>query len=366
MTQPTSTEDRIEETLAELPPSSKLVYKVLEYNGRLPQKELADETRLSPRTLRYALSQLEDVGLVESRPALYDARETCYTRVGDPAGSEYASDALVEADWVHERLPSFKSDDPSARLLYIATDGVAEELVPGSVVVESTADILDPNRQQFPTRTEFENALGTHGVTPETDLVLYDDGVGYYAAYAYWMLAYFGHGAMRLLNGGLEHWLDEGFSTTDSPEPFPTREYTIRGVFSRVRAHRDEVARALSSDTVLLDVRSQSEHRGEATEEDDLSAVAQSRGHIPGATNIPWGAVYGDDHRFAARSDLEERFADADVTKDREIIVYCGVGGRSALVWFVLSELLGYPEVLNYDGSWTEWGNLVDVPIETE
>jgi thiosulfate/3-mercaptopyruvate sulfurtransferase len=359
-------EEDIEETLADLPPSAKLVYKVLEYRGRLSQQRLIEETRLSSRTLRYALTQLEEADLIESRAALYDARQTCYTLADASARSTYARTVLVDPDEARDRLETFRRGDPTARLAYVTSDDAPEAFVPGSVVLDLESDLLDPNRQRMPPRDELAALLGDHGVTEDTTLVLYDDGRGYYAAYLYWILAYYGHREGRLLDGGLAYWTAKDYPTTDVPGSFDPVEYDVRGEFDHVRAYRDDVIRALSQDTVFLDVRDASEYRGEADEDAELSAAARTQGHIPGATNVPQNRLFDDDHRFASRETLEEVFAAADVTTDRRIIVYCGVGARSALGWFVLSELLGYPEVMNYDGSWTEWGNLVDVPVETE
>lgn len=355
-----------EEQLSELPPSAKLVYKVLEYNGRLSQKRLVEETRLSSRTLRYALSELEDADLVASRSALHDARQTCYTIDRDRAGSTYARNALVDPEWVHDRLSTFEDDDSDQTLLYVGMDGTADTLIPGSVVLESESNLLDPNRQRIPDRRELEELLGGHGITEDTQLVVYDGGTGLYAAYMYWILAYYGHRDQRLLDGSLDYWLGEGYPTTDDPVSSSPIEYTARGEFDYVRAHRDDVVRALSHDTILLDVRTPSEHHGESARGSDLTAATYNKGHIPGAINIPWDEVLDDDGRFAPREDLEALFVENDITSEWKVIVYCGVGARSALVWFTLSELLGYPEVLNYDGSWTEWGNLVDAPVETE
>jgi thiosulfate/3-mercaptopyruvate sulfurtransferase len=355
-----------EEALAELPPSAKLVYKVLEYRGRLSQTRLVEETRLSDRTLRYAITQLEEAGLVESRSALYDARRTCYSLVGASGESRHARNALVEPERVAERLSSFERNDPTDRLAYVTNGEPVETVVPGSVVVDLDSSALDPNRQRLPDRGELASALGERGVTEETNLVLYDDGRAYYAAYLYWILTYYGHRGHRLLDGGLDYWRDGTRPTADAPATVDRVEYAVRGEFGHVRAHRDDVIRALTQETVLLDVRDASEYRGEAGDGNELAASARSQGHIPGAANVPQNRLFDEDGRFAPRSDLEEVFVAADVTTDRQVIVYCGVGARSALGWFVLSELLGYPEVMNYDGSWTEWGNLVDVPVETE
>ncbi|MFD1564515.1 rhodanese-like domain-containing protein [Haloarchaeobius amylolyticus] len=358
-------EEWIEEALSDLPPSADLVYKVLEYNGRLSQKRLVEETRLSSRTLHYAIRQLEDAGLIESHPAHYDARQTCYTLVRDSGCSRYSRDALVNPDWVREQLSSFQQDDPSARLVYVGADDSSSAFIPGSIVLDPESDLLDPNRQRLPDRKTLEELLGSRGTAEDTSLVLYDDGEGYHAAYVYWLLAYYGHRDQRLLDGGLEHWITKGCPTTDVAGSFPAAEYTASGPFDHVRAYRDDVVRAIAQDTVLLDVRKSSEYHGEFDDGNDLSASTPIQGHVPGATNIPLDRLF-DGPRFAPRSGVEDVLAAADVTRDRKIIVYCGVGARSALAWFVLSELLGYPEVMNYDGSWTEWGSLVDVPVETE
>jgi thiosulfate/3-mercaptopyruvate sulfurtransferase len=356
----------IEERLRDLPPSAKLAYKVLEYQGRISQKRLIEETRLSSRTLRYAVTQLEEAGLVESRSALHDARQTCYTLVGEAGHSAYGHNALVGPGRLRERLRSFQRDDPAARLVFVTKGESPGTVIPGSTVLDLETDLLDPNRQRLPGTESLARLLGDHGLTEETDLVLYDDRRGHYAAYLYWLLAYYGHRTKRLLDGGLDRWIAEGHPTADGPASVDRTEYTVRGEFDSVRAHRDDVIRALTQDTVILDVRDACEYRGEAADGNELAASAPTKGHIPGATNVPLNRLFGDDGRFAPRPDIEEVFAAADVTTDRRIIVYCGVGARSALGWFVLSELLGYPEVMNYDGSWTEWGNLVDAPVETE
>jgi len=358
-------EEWIEEALADLPPSANLVYKVLEYNGHLSQKHLIEETRLSSRTLHYAISQLEDAGLVTSQPARYDARQTCYTLVRDSGNSTYSRDALVNPDWVRKHLSSFQQDDTSTRLVYVETDDAAGAFIPGSIVLDLESDLLDPNRQRLPDRMELEELLGSRGMTEDTTLILYDDVEGRHAAYVYWILAYYGHRNQRLLDGGLEYWIANGYPTTDVPWSVPAIEYTASGPFDHLRAYRDDVVRAIAQDTVLLDVRTESEYCGEADDGSDLSASTPNQGHIPGAINIPLDRLF-DGHRFASRSAVEDVLAAAGVTSGRKIIVYCGVGARSALAWVVLSELLGYPEVMNYDGSWTEWGSLVDVPVETE
>ena len=356
--------EAVEERLADLPPSAKFVYTVLQYNGRMTQQELIEETLLSPRTTRYAITKLEDAELINSRTALQDARQTCYSLasgLGSRTG-RYANDVLVDREWVEERREAFRADDSRLRLVQV---GDAERRLPGSTRLDPL-NLHHVDQRGIPDRGRLESVLGEAGIGTDTRLVLYSANANREAAHAYWTLTYYGHGDCYLLDGGLEAWLEGGYPTvSDDEEPsFSPREYEVTRTIEQVRAYRDDVVHALTQDTAILDVRTPPERRGDV--DDEGWTAAQPSGYIPGSVNVPWRDVLQDDGRFKRRGELEMLFEERGIDADTPVIVYCSIGERSALVWFALRELLGYTAVRNYDGSWIEWGNLVDAPVEHE
>ena len=205
------------------------------------------------------------------------------------------------------------------------------------------------------------------GSATDTSVVLYGDKNNWFAAYAYWYLKIYGHADVRILDGGRQKWIDEGRElTTETPTPVPA-SYTAKDADESIRVRRDNVLQGLENGggRALVDVRSPQEYSGELMAPPGYEQEGASRtGHIPSAQSIPWAQAVRDDGTFKSPDELRELYGAKGVTPEKEVLAYCRIGERSAHTWFVLRELLGYPDVKNYDGSWTEWGNLVDVPIE--
>jgi thiosulfate/3-mercaptopyruvate sulfurtransferase len=238
--------------------------------------------------------------------------------------------------------------------------------IPSAVRLDWKTDLQDPLIRDPIPRRRFEELMGARGIGNPMTVVLYGDKSNWFAAYGFWYLRMYGHADIRILDGGRQKWTYEHRAlTTETPAP-RTVAYTASERDETIRAHRDEVRRKLFAEGVaLVDVRSWEEYAGELTAPPGYEDEAASRaGHIPGAHWIPWATAVNDDSTFKTRQELATIYAANGVTPDKEVIVYCRIGERSAHTWFVLHELLGYRNITNYDGSWTEWGNLVGVPIE--
>ena len=238
--------------------------------------------------------------------------------------------------------------------------------MPGAVKLHWEDDLQDPVERDLIDKASFEALMGRLGVGNDTTLVVYGDKNNWFAAYAYWYLKIYGHADVRILDGGRQKWIDEGRElTTDVPSPAATT-YTANERDESIRVYRDDVLAKLHAGGIeLVDVRSPQEYSGELIAPPGYEQEGASRGgHIPGAQSIPWAHAVRDDGTFKDADELRELYAGKGVTPEKEVRAYCRIGERSAHTWFVLRELLGYGNVKNYDGSWTEWGNLVDVPIE--
>jgi thiosulfate/3-mercaptopyruvate sulfurtransferase len=236
----------------------------------------------------------------------------------------------------------------------------------GAVRLHWKADLQDPVDRDVVDRRTFERVLGERGIDNDTTVVLYGDKNNWFAAYAYWYLKIYGHQDVRILDGGRTKWIDEGRDVTkDVPSPEAT-EYKASERDESIRARRDAVQQGIGEDSkALVDVRSPQEYSGELVSPPGYEQEgAQRAGHIPTAASIPWAQAVRDDGTFKPADELRELYEGKGVTPEKEVTAYCRIGERSAHTWFVLRELLGYDTVKNYDGSWTEWGNLVDVPIE--
>jgi thiosulfate/3-mercaptopyruvate sulfurtransferase len=281
--------------------------------------------------------------------------------------AEYAKpETLVTSEWLAEHL-----EDPDIRILDVDedTEAYAKGHIPGAVGVHWRKDLQSQLERDFVGPEEFAALLDRFGITPETQVILYGGNKNWFAAYAYWYFKYYGHERVQLLNGGRKKWELEGRPlVTDLPGTIATRGYPVPRSNDKIRAYRDQVASEIVGKTGkgLVDVRSPEEYRGESLAPAHLPQEgAQRGGHIPGARNIPWGkAVDPDQETFLSAEQLSQLYQGEGITPDQEIVAYCRIGERSAHTWFVLHELLGYPNVRNYDGSWTEWGSLVRAPIE--
>jgi thiosulfate/3-mercaptopyruvate sulfurtransferase len=276
--------------------------------------------------------------------------------------ADYANDVLVDTQWVQDHL-----DDPSVRIVEVDENPAlyAEAHIPGAIGFDWKKDLQDQVKRDFLGPEEFGELFGSRGISNDHTIVLYGDRNNWFAAYTYWYLKYYGHDAVKLVNGPREKWIAEDRpTTTDVPSHEPAT-FTAKPGDDAIRAKRDEVLAALGSSTKLVDVRSPQEFSGELIAMPGYEQEgAQRAGHIPGAASVPWAQAVREDGTFKSADELSELYGSKGVTNGEPIIAYCRIGERSAHTWFVLHELLGKGDVKNYDGSWTEWGNLVNVPIE--
>jgi thiosulfate/3-mercaptopyruvate sulfurtransferase len=281
----------------------------------------------------------------------------------DRLAGGYSKPVLVSTDWLAEHL---EDDGIVVAEVDENPDLYEEGHVPGAVKLHWRDDLQDPVERDVVDRETFERLLGERGIGNDTTVVLYGDKNNWFAAYAYWYLKIYGHRDSRILDGGRQKWIDEGRElTTDVPSPEPT-SYTAQERDEAIRTYRDDVRAGLrDSGRALVDVRSPGEFSGDLIAPPGYEQEgAQRGGHIPTAASIPWASAVSDEGTFKSAEELRELYSAKGITPDKEITTYCRIGERSAHTWFVLRELLGYERVRNYDGSWTEWGNLVDVPIE--
>jgi len=276
----------------------------------------------------------------------------------------YAKDVLVETDWVEDHL-----DDDSIRIVEVDENPAlyAEGHIPGAIGFDWQKDLQDQVKRDFLGPKEFGDLLGGRGISNEHTIVLYGDRNNWFAAYTYWYLRYYGHDKVKLMNGPREKWMEEGRATTTDQPSFSAEKFEAKGPDDDIRAMRDEVLAALDKGTRLVDVRSPQEYSGELIAMAGYEQEgAQRGGHIPGAISVPWAQAVQENGTFKSADDLRELYKSKGVLDGNPIIAYCRIGERSAHTWFVLHELLGQDDVENYDGSWTEWGNMVNVPIEKD
>jgi thiosulfate/3-mercaptopyruvate sulfurtransferase len=270
---------------------------------------------------------------------------------------------LVETSWVADHLK-----DPSIRIIESDEDPLLYRTghIPGAVQVDWFSTLQHPVRRDFVTKEQFEEVCARLGIGNDTTVVFYGDKSNWFACYALWLFQYYGHQKVRIMNGGRAKWEKENRPFVKEESSYPRATYKASQPDKAIRAFRDEVFKHVEKKKPLVDVRSPKEYSGELISMPNYPQEGATRGgHIPGAVSIPWSqAVTEADSTFKSSEDLTALYQGKGIMPSGEVIAYCRIGERSSLTWFVLKYLLGYPNVKNYDGSWTEWGNLVDAPIE--
>jgi thiosulfate/3-mercaptopyruvate sulfurtransferase len=277
--------------------------------------------------------------------------------------SEYKHpEVLVTTDWVAQNL-----DTPGVRLVEVDVDTTAYDKghIPGAVGWNWQTQLQDNVRRDLIEKSALENLLSESGISNDTSILLYGDNNNWFAAYAFWQLKYYGHKDVRLINGGRKKWIAEGLLTTTEVTHVKAGSYHATGPDESLRARKEDVSAILQNRRPgqLVDVRSADEFTGKILAPPGLSETAQRAGHIPGAENIPWAQAANEDGTFKSFDELKKLYEAKGISQDHGVIAYCRIGERSSHTWFVLKYLLGYKDVRNYDGSWTEWGNLVGAPI---
>jgi thiosulfate/3-mercaptopyruvate sulfurtransferase len=253
------------------------------------------------------------------------------------------------------------------RVVEVDVDTAAYEQghVPGALGWNWTTELCDTLVRDIVPKAKLEKLLGASGITPDTTIVVYGDNNNWFAAWAFWQLKVYGHKDARIMDGGRKKWLAEGRELELARPAVTATSYTAKEPDLSIRAFLPEVQQAMGRrDVALVDVRSPQEFTGEILAPPGLPETCQRGGHIPGAKSIPWGKACNDDGTFKSREELTALYGTQGVTPDKHVIAYCRIGERSSHTWFVLKYLLGYQDVKNYDGSWTEWGNLVGAPVE--
>ncbi len=272
-------------------------------------------------------------------------------------------ETLVSTDWVAEHL-----DDPKVRIVESDEDVLLYDVghVPGSIKIDWQTDLNDPLIRDYLDAEHFSALLQAKGIGSDTTVVFYGDKNNWWACYALWVFKLFGFKDARIMNGGRKKWIDEGRELSKTVPIYPKAHYQAPARDdTKIRAFREQVLGHVTQQKPLVDVRSPGEYSGQLLHMPDYPQEGALRGgHIPGAKSIPWAKAVQEDGTFKPVAELKELYQSQGITPEKDIIAYCRIGERSSHTWFVLTYLLGYSTVRNYDGSWTEWGNLVHVPIE--
>jgi thiosulfate/3-mercaptopyruvate sulfurtransferase len=278
--------------------------------------------------------------------------------------TDYAHpEVLVSTEWVAEHL-----NDSNVRLVESNEDILLYSTghIPGAINIDWVNDLNDALVRDYLDGVQFAELMRSKGIAPDTTVVFYGDKNNWWACYSLWVFQLFGHTNVKVMNGGRAKWVAEGRKLVKDVPEYPAGDYpvSVRTDY-RIRAFRDQVLQHVRNSGALVDVRSPGEYSGQLLHMPDYPQEGAVRGgHIPGASNIPWAKAANEDGTFKSADELKQLYEAEGITPDKDIVAYCRIGERSSHTWFVLSYLLGYPNVRNYDGSWTEWGNSVGVPIE--
>lgn len=278
--------------------------------------------------------------------------------------SEYARpDVLVGTAWVQEHLT-----DPNLRIAECDEDVLLYDVghIPGAVKIDWHVDLQNPVVRDYINKNGFEAVLSSRGIGNDTTVVFYGDKSNWWATYAFWVFQLFGFEKAKIMNGGRQKWVAENRPLSQEIAKYPPTHFVARDRDdNQIRAFRDQVMKHVAAGNPLVDVRSPQEYHGELLAMPGYPQEGAMRGgHIPGAQNIPWSKAVREDGTFKSPDELKELYQSQGITEDKDVIAYCRIGERSSHTWFALKYLLGFPKVRNYDGSWTEWGNLVEAPIE--
>jgi len=274
-------------------------------------------------------------------------------------------EVLVDTEWVSKNPPN--ENRKIVEVDYDPENGYRKGHIKGASLIWWKRDINDPIARDIVNKEHFQELMAKNGIKPDTEVIMYGDFNNWFAAFSFWVFKYYGHENIKIMNGGRKKWeLENREYTTEEPKIEKT-SYSSKEPDEKIRSYLDEVKKALDqTNTVMVDVRSPKEFTGEITAPPEYPMEhAQRGGHIPGANNIPWATAVNDaDGTFKLVDDLKQIYESKGITSDKDVICYCRIGERSSHSWFVLKYLLGYPNVKNYDGSWTEWGNMIKNPIE--
>lgn len=270
--------------------------------------------------------------------------------------------ALVSTQWVADNV-----NNPNIHIVEVSveTSLYATEHLPGAVNFSWTTQLQDQVRRDIISKEDFEALLSRSGISPTTHVILYGDNNNWFAAYAFWIFHYYGHDNVSLMDGGLKKWKLENRPLISAVPTYPAIPYKVTRINAELRADRDYVKARLGEKGgfAMVDVRSTPEYNGEIIAPPGMTETAQRAGHIPGAVNIPWGQAVAEDGSYKSKEELAKLYGDKGIGANGEIVTYCRIGERSSHTWVVLKYILGYDNVRNYDGSWTEWGNLIGNPI---